>query len=354
MKGILNAILFVLMCISVLAQDVLYTNSYAHKAYLNPALIGRDGSGIIRSSLMHRNLFQPLHGPSYHSSFAADYSLCNSVFALGMLAGNETQGNNFFQTNHAALQLGIRRILNREWTANAGFQFGVVQQTIDWNEFVFSDQIHPIFGSIYPSAMDGTRISSSLSPDISAGFDLTRFAYGKNGSKSAFNLGFAVHHITNNSDIGILSNYILPRRYTAHFSFIKRKNPATIAQSWEFSGRYDRQLASNHGMMRVNYFFMDELGMGIGLRSSFHPQAQLVSPTFAIQYNHSEQLNFYLSYEASLGNSSFTNAGNTFEIGLIFRSKEAHCPGGSFLNGKGSGGRMICPVFNKSKVAPGF
>lgn len=347
-------LLFLLMPHYLLAQDPIYTLSYENKSFLNPSLIGRDGEGKLRTALVHRNLFRPLFGPVHNTSTSFDYSFCNSIFALGMNVSNETQGNNFYMTNLVAGILGIRRNLNNHWSLNAGLSFGMIQQNVDWNEFVFSDQLHPIFGAIYPSSNDQMKISSKLSPDIGFGFDMTNFNFGKNGSRNAVNFGFSFQHITNNSNIGIFNDYILPRRYTGHFSWIHRKNPNTIAQSFQISGRYDRQLFSNHLLFRGDYAFKDELSLGLGIRSNLAGNKGLIAPLFHCALSLNEQINFHLTYEASLGSSSFSNAGNTFEIGVIFRSKDNYCiMNGGVMKGNGRG-RMICPVFNKTKAAPSF
>jgi hypothetical protein len=352
-KFLLHIILFFLPVI-LLAQDPIYTLSYEHKTFLNPSLIGRDGAGKLRTALVHRNLFRPLYGPIHNTSAAFDYSFCNSIFALGFNASNETQGNNFYMTNLVSGILGVRRNLSNHWTANAGLSFGLIQQNVDMNEFVFSDQLHPIFGAIYQSSNDQMTINSKLSPDIGFGFDFTNYNQGKSGSRNALNIGFAFQHITNNTSIGLFNDYVLPRRYTGHFCWIHRKNPNTIAQSFQVSGRYDRQLFSNHVLVRGDYAFKDELSLGLGMRSSVSGNTNLIAPLFHCALSLNEQINFHISYEASIGGSKFSNAGNTFEIGIIMRTKDTYClMNGGIMKGNGRG-RMICPVFNKTKAAPSF
>jgi hypothetical protein len=106
--------------------------------------------------------------------------------------------------------------------------------------------------------------------------------------------------------------------------------------------------------VRGDYAFKDELSLGLGMRSSIAGNTNLIAPLFHCALSLNEQVNFHISYEASLGGSKFSNAGNTFEIGIIMRTKDTYC----LMNGgitKGNGrGRMICPVFNKTKAAPSF
>lgn len=348
----LNVLVLLLFCSAwVQAQDPIYALSFEQKSWLNPSLIGRDGEGKVRLSSVHRNLFMPLQGAVHATAVAADYSFCNSIFAVGIQAGSEVQGSGFLQASHAAGILGIRQNLQRNWVVNAGLSLGLVQQNLNWDEYVFSDQINPILGAIYPSSNDALRLSSRLAADVGFGADMTRFWFGKNGSRHAFNLGGAWLHLTNATNVGILNNYNLPRRLTFHGSWLRRPNPSSVANTWHLMWRLDRQAQFNTALSRVQYYINDELNLGVGYRGSYSTAAMMHASVFSLGIHATEQISFQVVYETSWGQGKLVGAGNTFEIGLIFRSAQSHCGSGA----RGTrGSRLVCPVYNKTKTAPTF
>jgi len=347
----LYVFVFLVLGLWVRAQDPIYSLSFEQKSWLNPSLIGRDGEGKVRVSSVHRNLFLPLQGVVHATAAAVDYSFCNSIFALGLNVGSEVQGSGFLQATHASGILGIRRNLQRDWVLNGGLQLGMVQQSINWDSYVFSDQLNPIFGAIYPSSNENLRLSSRMAADVGFGMDITRFRYGKNGSKNGANVGFAWMHLTNASNVGILNNYVLPRRLTVHGSFIRRPNPSNAARSVQLMWRVDRQAQFTNILARFQYYLRDELNMGLGYRGSMAFSGTLHSPVFSLGFSVSEQLNIQVLYESSWGNGRLVGAGNTFEIGIVLRSATSHCLHG--VHGS-RGSRSVCPVFHKTKTAPGF
>jgi type IX secretion system PorP/SprF family membrane protein len=359
MKRLINLLIyFCLFVPNTFGQDPIYSLSFENKSTINPSLIGRDGPGKFRSSIFHRNLFRPIRGPLHASDFSIDYSFCNSIFALGLNASNETQGDGFFRTNNLNVILGATSVLGKSWIANGGMQFGIIQQKVDWNEYLFSDELSPIYGAIYRSSNDMTTLVSKISPDVSFGFDLTNFNYGRNGSRNATNFGFALMHLTNNTNTGILNNYVLPRRFTAHLNWIHRKNPKNISKSFQIMGRYDRQLQFNNVLLRCNYSIIEEFTFGIGIRGSYSVIGNINSPIFSANFNPSSNLSINFCVETSFGGANLIGAGNSVEIGIIFRSTNPFCFSNGKFNGLGGGSknksRAICPVFNKTKTAPTF
>lgn len=350
-RHIIVHILFLLLSLPLLAQDPIYSSSFEQKSWLNPSLIGRDGEGKVRVSSVHRNLFLPLQGMVHSTAAAVDYSFCNSKFAVGLNVGSEVQGNSFLQATHASGILGIRQNLQRDLVLNGGLLLGMVQQSLDWDSYVFSDQLNPIFGAIYPSSNEQLRLSSRMAADVGMGMDITRFRYGRNGSRNALNMGFAWMHLTNASNVGVLNNYILPRRLTLHASFIRRKNPSSVAQSQQFMIRADRQAQFTQVLFRWQYYLRDEINMGLGYRGSISSVGTLHSPIFSLGFAISEQLNMQVIYESSWGNGRIVGAGNTFEIGIILRSAASHCLNGTHAS---RSSRAVCPVFTKTKSAPSF
>ncbi len=325
---------------------------------MNPSLIGRDGSGKLRFSSIHRNLYRPIRGPLHSTGLAIDYSFCNSIFDVGINASNETQGDGFLRTNSLAGLIGLRIKTANNWVMNGGIQFGIIQQNLDWGEYLFSDELNPIWGAIYPSSNDNARIVAKISPDIGAGVDFTNFNYGKHGSRNAVNTGFAIMHATNNTNIGLLNDFTLPMKYTLHWSWIHRRNPNNIANSFQVMARLDKQSQFSNLLLRFNYSLIEEISLGLGVRGAYSIVGNINSPTFSCNIYPSDNISVHLNFETSIGGANVIGAGNTFEIGLILRPSNSFCFSNGNVNPTGKGSvkraRTTCPVFYKTKVTPNF
>lgn len=375
MKLIIYIFVFAINLNVIYAQDPIYSMGFEQKSTMNPSLIGRDGEGEIRTSIIHRNLYRnfypEIRGPLHSSNLNVDYSLCNSMFALGLNANNETQGDGFLMTNNFSFSSSIRilypknkrNILNTIFNMNGtgqlnlGASFGLLQQKIDWDEFIFSDQLNPIYGNVNTSTNSNMNFVSKISTDVNIGGDYTNIYDGRNESKNAINIGLAFHHI-NNVNVGILNDFALPTRYTFHYSWIRKRNKENLANSFQLMTRFDKQNDFSNLLLRFNYSFLDELSVGIGYRGAYTIIGNINSPLFLLNIYPSSGLNINFCYEPTIGGANAIFSGNTFEIGIIYRSSNIYCISNGKLNVKGGkssmGKRIPCSLFEKSKSLPPF
>lgn len=355
-KLFLSLILFSIS--NVKSQDPIYSMGMEHQSSINPSLIGRDGEGNYRFSSIHRNLYRPLRGPLFSTDINFDYSFFNTDVNIGLNANQEMQGDGFLETTKFSGLLGLVKVLKRnsekgrfltkyingDLLANVGFKFGLQQQKINWDEFVFSDQLNPIYGNIYNSSNDYLKLNSKVTPDIGFGFDLTNFNTGKS-SKNALNLGFAVMHIGNNTQIGLINDFILPKHYTYHFSWINRPDKSkSWAKQFQLMARYDKQGQYENWILRGNYHYFTKMAFGAGYRISNYNIGNLNSVFINFNFYPTNTFSFYFSYEFIISGRTMLNSGNTIDLGLILRSG----------NKKAGGKRKPCPVFISKAAIPMF
>jgi type IX secretion system PorP/SprF family membrane protein len=194
-------------CGFVSAQDPEFTQFYANKLYLNPAFAGSERCP--RFHLNYRNQWPALGSTYVTYNIAYDQRFDFLEGGVGVFLMNDVQGDGAIQTFSGHLQYSYTFNVNRNFSLNLGGEAAVYQKKLDW-DFIFPDQIHPLYGPIY--ATNETSVPTELTRtylDASAGL----LGYNRN-----FFFGFAVHHLTQPSEsYRGSSDAVLPRKYTLHF-----------------------------------------------------------------------------------------------------------------------------------------
>jgi hypothetical protein len=139
------------------------------------------------------------------------------------------------------------------------------------------------------------------------------------------NIGFAAHHLTTPNIAFINMNYLLPRRYVAHFELVLDKSqpkdryaePRDIKINPGFL--YQHQGDINFYSLGVN-FNLSKLYLGMWYRNETllygdYSYLTLMSG-LNIPFNEDMRLKFFYSYDIALSVLMF--AGPSHEIGLIF------------------------------------
>jgi type IX secretion system PorP/SprF family membrane protein len=143
------------------------------------------------------------------------------------------------------------------------------KQIRDWDAFVFSDQLHPIYGNINPSNVSRPERLKVEMPDFNAGM-IARFNFlpGKGKAKTrkviGNTLGFAAHHVTSPNESLTGQTEKLPVKFVAHYSMMypvtKRKVKYPVYISPNLMYEYQKNLSTmNFGIYAMREPFM--LGM---------------------------------------------------------------------------------------------
>jgi type IX secretion system PorP/SprF family membrane protein len=164
------------------AQDPGFSQFYGNPVYLNPALAGN--KICPRLTLNYRNQWPSI--PASFVTYAASYDQHVDFLSGGVavMVISDQAGDGMLTNNSFSGVYAYRLDLSRHIVMNAGLQASYHQITIDWDKFIFADQL------IGGTASDEPR-PASLSksfPDFSAGLIF--------GYRESVYLGLAAHHLT--------------------------------------------------------------------------------------------------------------------------------------------------------------
>ncbi|MCB0738204.1 MAG: type IX secretion system membrane protein PorP/SprF [Bacteroidetes bacterium] len=213
-----------LFAVDLSAQDAHFSQFYANPMYLNPAFAGSAGGA--RYALNSRYQWPTAAGGDFQTyTVSYDQHFDAIGGGLGGQVFYDRAGDGNLSVTSAMAAYSYQLNLSDEFAIKAGIQMGVVQMAVDWNKFVFPDQIHPRYGITRATQETFGDAATKLQPDFAAGaIAYTDKYYG----------GFAVHHITqpNLSFLGN-SNSLWPTKVTVHAGMMipldkGSRNPTTF------------------------------------------------------------------------------------------------------------------------------
>lgn len=167
------------------AQDIRFSQFYANKLYLNPALAGSSDHANI--SLNYRNQWPNLDLPFVSYSFSYDNFVPVINGGLGLLVMQDDQGNGAIKTTTFSGAYSFYLRVNNDLVFRPAIQAAVIQKKLDLSNLTFPDQIDPIYGDVFPhNAMADPNNRSWNKMDFSLGV----MAYYKN-----YYFGAAASHV---------------------------------------------------------------------------------------------------------------------------------------------------------------
>lgn len=191
-KSILVFSISIIASLGVYAQDPHFSQFYANPIYLNPALTGETECG--RINLNYRNQWPSLGKAfiTYSATYDQSVPVINSGVGVSFVADQMGDGG-ALSRNYISGFYAYNLQVSESVVVNAGFQGTFIQESLNWSELIFEDQINPGNGSINPSSLESPPSDLDKSfIDFSAGLML--------GYLDKFYGGLAVHHLTEPTD----------------------------------------------------------------------------------------------------------------------------------------------------------
>jgi len=166
------------------AQDIRFSQFYANKLYLNPALAGSTNYSSV--SLNYRNQWPNLDLPyvTYSVSFDNFYEAING--GIGITVIQDDQGDGALKTTSFAGMYSFYLRINDDLIIRPALQAAYMQKKIDWENLVFPSQVNPVYGVISQIQRPDQFVNKKSGWDFSLG----GIAYYKD-----FYFGLAVHHL---------------------------------------------------------------------------------------------------------------------------------------------------------------
>jgi hypothetical protein len=228
----IRILFFLLFCSSFLfAQDPETFLFSQHGSLFNPALAGSNGSQSI--SLAYRQEWLSTNDVGYHTAVLSyEESLPCSILDYGINALWDQEGDGFLTTFEISprVSANLPLIVTRENHINlrlgAGMSFG--RQQVQFDKLVFSDQLHPKYGNIFPSSFippDENVSGNYFQPEIGA---LLQMIFNKQSYNAiVINVGASFHNayaFGNSSNAGYgksVLGLLAPQspKFSAHFDF---------------------------------------------------------------------------------------------------------------------------------------
>lgn len=132
-------LLLLVLGFSGIAQDASFSQYYGNPLYLNPALAG---SKICpRLTLNYRNQWPGI--PATFVTYSATYDQFIDVVSggVGLMVVSEDMAGGALKSTSASGIYSFRLNVTKDLTLNAGFQGTYIQNKLDWDKFIFEDQL---------------------------------------------------------------------------------------------------------------------------------------------------------------------------------------------------------------------
>jgi len=221
MKKFLILGMALMLAVASNAQDHHLSQFYAAPLTLNPALTG-SMSGKYRATAQYRNQWQTVMDNSFktiQASFDIRTKIGGSLtdgLGFGMYFFGDKGGSTSVSTNQLAVSAAYHKGLGlrKKRFLSAGFNLGVAQKNINYNNLTFNDQFDGTEGYNLQTAED-LPTNNRTYADISAGINYTYLPR----DNYAFNWGASIFH-ANAPNVALdeeLTNR-LPPRFTVYTS----------------------------------------------------------------------------------------------------------------------------------------
>lgn len=164
MNKLIIILIFKLIAVITIAQDVQFSQYYAAPLYLAPSFTGAtEGSRIIAN---YRNQWPEIPGAFVSYQLSYDHYFPNLNSGAGIMFLRDQAGSGKLSTTNIGLLYSYNFSISNKWELKPGINFTYAQRGLDFNRLVFGDQVvYNSNTSIEVPVIDKTRyydFSSSL------------------------------------------------------------------------------------------------------------------------------------------------------------------------------------------------
>jgi type IX secretion system PorP/SprF family membrane protein len=315
------------------SQETIFSQYFNNPVFYNPGLIGADMGLKIR--LQYRDQWANLPGDFKTVNFNMDVAERHipGSGGLALMMNRKQEGQGFLEKSIIGIGTAVRIPLADNVVSQLGVMANFVEQKINWDNLIFTDQLDPRYGEIYntnfvpPDGGNGTI----RYPDINLGTILRFFPEVYNADKMVGTLGFAVHHSLSPDDsyLGIESK--VPRRYVAHgdllwinsqgASYRRTQEHYSGVTKYNFGVLYEMTRNRNNYAIGLN-MLRSNIYIGAWYKGESYGAFQSNSMVFlaGINYSMGDNVNMKVmySYDWDL-NELVSISGPTHEITLSFQ-----------------------------------
>ncbi|MFN0034570.1 MAG: PorP/SprF family type IX secretion system membrane protein [Saprospiraceae bacterium] len=200
-----SSLLLLLLPGFVLAQDPIFSQFYANKPLLNPALTALDEGTTV--TLNHRNQWYRIPGGfrTYVAAAEMQRVLCAKKgklhppffnFGFGVVALHDEEGEGLLQTNELHVSASAYHLIRQNAAWHIGASLGGGQKSLDLDRLTFADQLHAIEGKILAHTGAPIDYHARSFADLGAGAAL-RFGHRFGDAEGFQSIGASYRHALN-------------------------------------------------------------------------------------------------------------------------------------------------------------
>lgn len=339
--------MFFIIIHELCAQDPAYSIYWNDRTYLNPALSGSDKGLYIATQ--YRRQWPKIISKFETYSVAADVFEPNLSGGLGLRILQTSEGEGYQKTTEFGIIYSyIIPIKSKRSDLTFALGSGLFNRSINASKLIFSDQIDPVNGYIYPTEAEIDGIGSIKVANFNAGVSFR--SYISSSSYTFYSLGFSAWNITQPNITLTNQTSRLPIRYSAHIDITTPIN--RLSGRFIFHVKPAALVVIQKGITGMNH-----KNMRVGLNLVAHPVSASVfykNETFE-HFNTHESLitsislklgtsdrvtSIYYSYDFTISGLAVATGG-AHEIGLsmyfngvkllkrntsLGRRRSIHCP----------------------------
>ncbi|HTX88824.1 MAG TPA: PorP/SprF family type IX secretion system membrane protein [Bacteroidales bacterium] len=343
-------------------QDPNFSQFFSTPLYYNPAYTGINTGVRARFTFRDQWPNLPVDFRAYY--FSADLGDRNLPGAggFGIIVNEDNEGIGFIKDLYAGITLSVRIPLTSYMVSQIGIKACVVQKTVNWDDFVFSDQLSEKYGNIYATSFVPPDANKKVFPDFGVGGLLQFSNVESNVTGTA---GFAVDHLFR-PDQSFLSTASapLPRKWVVHGDLVISAGSGKSSSGMYASGGANDPLKINPGIIYQNQDNLNSLELGLNLlKYNIYLGAwykttlkdnpnNVVALLVGYRYSFAEDMNIKFMYSYDLQVSgSLQGMGGSHEVSVILEFDKLSIFGGGRGGALGSPGRyrnnspLECPSF---------
>ncbi len=327
-------------------QDPNYSQYFSEPLYFNPAYTGLNTGLRARFSFRDQWPNLPVDFRSYY--FSADIGDRNLPGAggFGIIINSNNEGISFIKNLMIGLAVSVRIPITSTLVTQVGLKASIVQKRLNWDDFVFTDNLSEKYGNVYLSQFTPPDVNSKVFPDFGAG-GVLQFANSEGNVSGT--VGFAVDHLFK-PDESFLSTAVapLPRKFIGHVDLVLTAAGRSSAGMYTASSE---PLKINPGIIYQNQGNKSLIQAGLNLlkfniylggwfKGSFDANAGTAIALLAgYRYSFAENMSIKFMYSYDLQMSgNLQGMGGAHEISLILEFDKL-----SIFGGGGGGGSFSTP-----------
>lgn len=330
---------FTIFCLlttaKVMAQDPVFSQFYASKAYLNPALVAYEQGLTLSTS--YRNQWRGLSDQLDYQTLLVSAEWRKEKWGFGCVAYQDTEGVGRLMTTEINLMSSYRVQFKNDGEFLIGLQCSpFLRREMNTRGLIFSDQLDPILGVVTPTIqhpMDNLRTGA---------FDIaTGFAYSKTLTK-IYNkkdlrllAGLSVHRLLQPCESILQTSERTPMRFTAHvgLEIPLIQFSRTNKQEWLYwmpTIRFDSQKTMDLLNLGCFFIYKNNLFVGVFYQNSIgenigkNTDAVVFQLGFQWALSTDRTAQISIGYDANNNGLGFSGAsGGVYEIHTKFNFGDA-------------------------------